>query len=368
MKRYVLFLFLLLISLIGCSPRPRPHETLVPYMLVGREGLSKTGTSPALWLATTDFQNAGVLGRLDLKGGELKDLLPTGADVQIFPDGEKGLFLLTAMRNDSIHLLEGKGATVVAQRGLIPQVNPQGVARDLEGRIWLVSLDSNEVQVFSKDLKEEIETIDLSSSFKGDGDSWLELSSILFMAPNRMVVSASRIQRGWKWAPSSASGIAIIDTETFKVVSADLIDLSNPRHLYATGGESILVVGSGDLSQSLPLFGKWLNLSVVTLAASEKTTLPSRILDSALCADQKLAWIEWIPEEEKGCVRMGDQTLVCEQGDGGYAFNRLVCAGDILFVSYVKGGNAELWVILRDGTEIQRIPMKQPIQSLTLGP
>ena len=366
MKKLLSYIILIFLFLISCSPRPR--QTAVPQVPVDHGVLSKAGTAPALWLATTDFQNAGVLRRLCLKTGELKDLLPIGTDVRILPDGDNRLFLLTSIRDDSLHILEGSEANIVAQRALTPRVNPQAATRDNEGRVWLVSLDSNEVQIFSKDLRDEIATVNLSLSSLKDDDPYVELSSILFVAPNRVVVSASRLQRGEYWIPSSTSGLVIIDTETFKIVSSGLVDLSNPLYLYGTEPENILLVGSGDLSLSRSLFGKWLNLSTVTLAASQKTTLSSRILDSALCADGKLSFIEWIPEEEKSCIRVGDQNLVCDQGNGGYIFNKLACSGDIVFASYVKEGNAELWVILRDGSEVRRIPMKQPIQSLTLGP
>lgn len=360
------FLFLLFLFILSsCSPRPQP--TPVSDKPLGDEIIGRTGTTSALWLATTDFQTVGLLRRLDLKTGELKDLLPVGRDVRISRDGDSRLFLLTSIQNDSIHLLEGIEAKVVAERALPPRVNPQAVARDAEGRIWLVSLDSNEVQIFSDDLSKEIATIDLSS-LKDDTDPYAELSSILFALPNRMVVSAARLERGKQWVPSATSGLAIIDTETLRVIDSEFVDVSNPLHLYLTRPENILVVGSGDLSLTRPLFGRWINLSTVSLTSSDQTTLSSRILDSSLCSDQKLSFIEWIPEEEKSCIRVGDQKLLCDEGNGGFIFNKLTCAGDLLFASYIKEGNAELWVIPRDGSATKRIPMKQQIQSMSPGP
>lgn len=366
MKYYLLFFFFLVIA--SCSSRPQP--TAVSDKPLGDEIIGKAGGASALWLATTDFQTAGLLRRLDLKTGELKDVLPVGRDVRIFRDGDSRLFLLTSIQNDSIHLLEGAEAKVVAERALAPRVNPQAVTRDAEGRVWLVSLDSNEVQIFLRDLSKEIATIDLSS-LKDDTDPYAELSSILFAAPNRMVVSAARLQRGDGWIPSVASRLAIIDTETLGMVASEFVDVSNPLHLYLPRPENILVVGSGDLSLKRPLFGRWINLSTVSLTSSGQTTLSSRILDSSLCSDQKLAFIEWIPEEEKSCIRVDDQRLLCDQGDHGnrgFIFNKLICAGDLLFASYIKEGNAELWVIPRDGSETKRIPMKQQIQSMSPGP
>ncbi|MEK7790648.1 MAG: hypothetical protein AAB309_03375 [Deltaproteobacteria bacterium] len=363
---FLFFIFLFILS--SCSPRPQP--TSISDKPLGDEVVGKSGGVSALWLATTDFQTAGLLRRLDLKTGELKDLLPVGTDVRIFRDGDSRLFLLTSIQNDSIHLLEwveGAEAKVVSERALAPRVNPQAVTRDAEGRIWLVSLDSNEVQIFTANLKNEIATIDLSF-LKDDGDPYAELSSILFAAPNRIVVSAARLQRGEAWLPSAESRLAVIDTETFGVVASPFVDVSNPLHLYLTRPQNILVVGSGDLSLKRSLFGRWLNLSTVSLTSSDQTTLSSRILDSSLCEDQKLAFIEWIPEEEKSCIRVGEQKLLCEQGNGGFIFNKLTCAGDLLFASYIKEGNAELWVIPRDGSQTKRIPMKQQIQSMSPGP
>lgn len=367
MKYYLFFFFFLVI--VSCSPRPQP--TVVSDKPFGDEIIGKAGGTSALWLATTDFQTAGLLQRLDLKTGELKDVLPVGTDVRIFRDGDSRLFLLTSIQNDSIHLLEGAEGKVVAERALIPRINPQAVTRDAKGRIWLVSLDSNEVQIFSDDLSKEIATIDLSS-LKDDTDPYAELSSILFLPTYRMVVSAARLQRGDKWTPSAASGLAIIDTETLGVIDSEFVDVSNPLHLYLTRPQNILVVGSGDLSMTRPLFGRWINLSTVSLTSSDQTTLSSRILDSSLCSDQKLAFIEWLPEEGKSCIRVGDQKLLCDEGNGGFIFNKLICAGDLLFASYIKEGNAELWVIPRDGSMrisgTKRIPMKQQIQSMSPGP
>lgn len=362
---YLFFFFVLFI--ISCSPRQQ--QTPVSDKPLGDELIGRTEKTAALWLATTDYQKSGILSRLDVKSGELRDVLPIGTDVRIFPDGEKGLFLLTSTQNDSLHILEGKDARVIAQRALTSRINPQAVARDGEGRIWLTNQDSNEVHIFTNDLEKEIATIDLSF-LKDDVDLYAELSSILFLSPHRIVVSAQRLRRmsGARWVPSEKSGLATIDTQTLKVLSSSLVDVPNPLHLYAVGEEAILLVGSGSLLPSLPLFGRWLNLSAVTLSLSSQTTLSSRILDSSLCADQKLALIEWIPEEEKGCIRVGDQRLLCDQGSGGYIFNKLTCAGALLFVSYIKGGNAELWVIPRDGSEIKHIPMKQQIQGMSVGP
>ncbi len=360
----VIFLFIL----TSCSPRPQP--TPISDKPLGDEIIGKSGGASALWFATTDFQTAGLLRRLDLKTGELKDVLPVGTDVRIFRDGDSRLFLLTSIQNDSIHLLEGVEAKIVAKRALAPRVNPQAVARDAEGRIWLVSLDSNEVQIFTGDLKNEIASVDLSF-LKDDADPYAELSSILFAPPNRMVVLAARLQRGDTWIPSVASRLAMVDTETLGVVAREFVDVSNPLHLYLTRPQNILIVGSGDLSLKHPLFGRWINLSTVSLTSSDQTTLSSRILDSSLCEDQKLSFIEWIPEEEKSCIRVGDQKLLCDQGNGGFIFNKLTCAGDLIFASYIKEGNAELWVIPRDGSEttrIPRLPMKQQIQSMSPGP
>jgi hypothetical protein len=363
MKYYLFSVIFLVLS--SCSPRPQP--TPISDKPLGDEIIGKSGGASALWLATTDLQTAGLLRRLDLKTGELKDVIPVGRDVRIFRDGDSRLFLLTSIQNDSIHLLEGTDGKIVANRALAPRVNPQAVSRDAQSRIWLVSLDSNEVQIFTADLKNEIAAIDLSF-LKDDADPYAELSSILFLPPNRMIVLAARLQRGDTWIPSVSSRLAIIDTETLGVVAKEFVDVSNPLHLYLTGPDNILVVGSGDLSLKQPLFGRWLNLSTVSFTSSDQTTLSSRILDSSLCEDQKLAFIEWIPEEEKSCIRVGGQRLLCDQGNGGFIFNKLICAGDLLFASYIKEGNAELWVIPRDGSGRTRIPMKQQIQSMSFGP
>lgn len=374
-----IFLFLLAFFYLGCAPRPQktttPDQLSVPAQTLAAEDKQK-----ALWFAGTNYSSGGNLGRLDLETGKLATgVLPIAPDTQIFQDGKNGLFLLTRMHQDALTLLSGDQAKVGAQFSLKERVNPQWAARDSQNRIWLTSLDSNFVQIFSSDLNSQVGSVDLSGLVEENStDGFAELAQVIALGQNQMAVSAQRLHRGvGYWKPDPKSGLAIINTDTLRPEYMGLVEAPNPDFLFSPvtsfllNEPSVYIFGAGDLSSSQGVPAKINLFSLNSQTSLSLGEIPYRIISSHITSlEQPPAMIAWYQADHKSCVQLGEKQIVCDgSGDnGGYVFNKILRYGNLLFVSYVAFRNAQLWIVPLDGTPIQKIDMGLPIESMSFGP
>jgi len=366
--------------LCACSKRPVAKD--IPEEInmgtpAGDETPHVHKNPDGLWLALTDFSTVGKLSRLDLKTGKIThNVLNTGTDVAIYPDSVtsyEGLFLLTRMQSDSITVLKGRGAEIVANKALPDAINPQAVIRDAEQRVWWVGQESNHVEVLTPDLKQAVAHFDLTS-FADPGDGLAELSSLTLIGTGQVAVTAQRLNRGMQiWVPEPLSGLAWINTQTLTYEKRQLVPVVNPISAFSTGPGLLSLVGAGDLSLSdKTRMGSVFRANGVNEADFRSTPSNALILDSSFAWDGKRAWIEWMPDQEKSCVHFEDRTLVCDSGNGGYIFNRLTLVNNTVYVSYIMERNAQLWVIPTLGDDvasrIQKVALPMQTQSLSLGP
>ena len=378
--------------LISCAPRPE-KTTASDHVHISQqdEGVKEQVAQKAIWISTTNYSSGGALERLDLQTGDITHgVLATGPDVQIFQDklqdGKEGLFLLTRMHQDSVTTLSGSKAQVVGQTPLPENSNPQSVARDSMGRVWVTSMDSNSVQIFSPDLKSPVGSVDLSAlKEENSTDGFAELAQVIAVDADRMAVSAQRLRRSVSyWKPEAQSGLSVVNIHTLKSESTSFIPAANPNLLFAhlspvTQDAQVYVIGSGDLGSAQGA------ASGITLFSTQQQSTVSTVNYSyrILAADLHLpteppAIIAWYQADKKSCVQIGDQKLVCEgsDADGGYVFNKILRYGNSIFVSYVAMDTAQLWVIPVSDylsepaalSQIQKLNMSLPISSMSFGP
>ncbi len=237
---------LLLISFLsGCSKKPTSAE------LPDRVVLPKSEESAnALWFTTTNLSTGGKLGRLDLKTGIVnRSIMVVGPDAQIFPDGSKGLFLLTRMSQDAVTALEGSEGKIVGHFSLPTRINPQMALRDSKGKVWVTLQESNSISVLAPDLKSQVGGVDLSSLKDSNDEGELaDLAQIAFVDDSRVMISAQRLHRSVAaWKPDKFSGIAIVNTESLAVEFSGLLEVSNPTQIEYRDGVTT-IAGMGDLS------------------------------------------------------------------------------------------------------------------------
>lgn len=355
----------------GCQ---KPEAESLPKKVDVTHTKNAVAMPPALWFASSD-SSSGFLGRLDLKKGDLKfDVLPVDADTVVFQDGAEGLFLLARGFLGSVRVLRGPEARVDGYKSLPPPrpsvyANAQGVARDLKGRVWVTTMESNNVLVFSADLRQQVGSVDLSSlKESNEPDAVADLAQIAKLDDGHMVVTAQRLHRLVRGMPPAAqSGLAVIDIETLKPVSSGLVNLVNPMQM-AVGNGKVTIVGGGDLFAPEGPTGRIAGFSGASLVMDTPEDLPCKIPYADLTMDgEPPAIIAWYPKENKSCVQIGQRKLACD--DGGFVFFAIKRAGDSIFVSFKDPGHAQLWVLDANGVaETKKYDVKMPIQSMSFGP
>ncbi|MEW6056994.1 MAG: hypothetical protein AB1540_10305 [Bdellovibrionota bacterium] len=324
-----------------------------------------------LWLSTTNYQNGGKLFRLDLKSdSKSKEILVTGNDVRLLTDGNDGIFMLTRQTKDSLSRLKGQDGQIEKRIELPEGSNPQYATRDSLGRVWVSSFESNTVDVFSADLSQRVGGIDLGT-LKDPSDSSAELSQILWLSGGRMAVVAQRLARGRVWAPEPQSGLAIIDIRSLALEFTMPIDVPNPIAAKSEK-DQVLVIGSGDLSQTKDLKAREARYSLVSAQANELRDLPGIVIDVSFGSfEDSTTALTWYPAENKSCIAVEDRQILCESTPAqcqGYTFSKVHRIGDVVFASYVACGNAELWAIPVDGSAIEKHAFEMRIESMTHGP
>lgn len=382
-------LFLCLLSMmLACVPKPKTIETpnqIQPPIL------KEEGTTPkALWFTGANFVNGGFLGRLDLKTGVIKrQLLRIGPDTIVVPNSvnstdsdtdsnsSESLFVLSRGGQDSMAQIKNTNGEIAFSRSLPPLSNPQAAVMDFQGQVWVSFLELNEVHVYSKDLKSLVAQVDLSTlALNGSDNQWhADLGPLAMVDENTILVGAQRLHRDRAWAPDIQGGFAFINTNTYQVTSTHLTASSNPVYISTDPRSSrTLVVGKGDLSHSSGNRGQFLffskNKNNLTTASI------SFVLGKIIAADwavgaEEPALIVWYPQENKSCVQLGTQPILCDGSseNSGYIFSSIRQRGNIIFVAYYGIQISELWMITV-GSEIsvQKIPMDLPIFSLSFGP
>jgi len=366
-------------AMLGGCDKPEPAVSPKNVDIAPTKNGGDAAPMPrALWF-TSGLATAGSLGRLDLKTGDLKfDVLSVGGDTQVFQDGDDGLLLLTRQFLDSITVLRGIGAQVVNYKSLPPPrpdvtPNAQGIARDAKGRVWVTLRESNQVLVFSPDVRTQVGSVDLSNlKVSDEPDAVADLAQIAQLDERHMVVTAQRMHRGVsRWRPAAQSGLAVIDIETLQPVSSGLVDLPNPQEMAVHAGK-VTVVGAGDLSGADGAMGRVAVFSSGSLVVEKSEDLPAKVIaaDSSV-AGEPPAMIAWYPNENMSCVQIGSKRLACDGSpeNGGFVFYAIKRAGDRVFVSYNHPKLSQLWVLDTEGlAETKKFKMELPIQSLSFGP
>jgi hypothetical protein len=212
---------------------------------------------------------------------------------------------------------------------------------------------------------------------EGSTDGFAELAPIIKLDSDHMVVSAQRLHRGVSyWKPDQKSGLAIVNIHSLQPEYTGFIDSPNPNLLFAqalsmTQDIQIFIVGAGDLFSAQGPAARINQFSSQSRGFVASATYPYRILAAHVSSiDQPPALIAWYQAENKSCIQIGDQKLICDgsESNGGYVFNKLVRYGNLLFVSYVAFHHAQLWIVPIDGAPIRKLNMNLPIQSMSLGP
>lgn len=358
---------LFLCFLIACSARPQVED------LVGNRSLQPAALganeAPALWLALTDYRSRGELARLDLASGTIRyGVLPTAPDIYLVPDSD-GLLLLQRNGGDSITRVRGANAQVEATFPLTNYVNPQAAVRDRLGRVWLVSLDSNSVDILSPDLRSRVASVDLSSLVVGNADPYAELYDLLPLSGDRMAVVAARVDRV-SWTPQPQSGLAELDINSFSLLSKRDLAMANATQLFSLdGGSAFLVLGSGAQDAAIQRNGGFLRQGL-GMDASELTTVGGRVIHGAMSQEGVLAWVEWQPERQRSCIRYGLRTLTCVQDNrgSGFFFYRVAVAAGRIFVSFSELGNHQIWVIQIENGAIEKMDLPMALGSMAPGP
>lgn len=369
------FSTLILSLLLACEPKPKsivtPNQIRPPLQNNNGEITLPKG----LWFTGANFVNGGYLGRLDLKSGEVKrQLLRIGPDTIVMPDTIESLFVLSRGGQDSMAKIKNIHGEIGVSRSLPALSNPQAAVTDLQGQIWVSFLELNEIYVYSKDLKNLVAQVDLSSfALKGTAGNHSDLGPMALVDENTILVAAQRLHRDRAWAPDKQAGLAFINTNTYQVESSHLTESSNPVYIGVDSLKSrTLVVGKGDLSHSSGNRGQFLFFNNNDLVSASLNFVSGKIIaaDFATGADFP-ALIVWYPQENKSCVQLGNSPLVCDGNseNGGYVFSAIRQAGNIIFVAYYGNQTSELWMIYNGETvSIQKVPMDLPIFSLSFGP
>jgi hypothetical protein len=375
LSKSILLVTMVVGSLAACSPRPEKAQpasqiTLAnpsdPTAITENEKFNTDAT--AIWMTTSNLSNGGTLARLDLKSGNLNPQILTAPRDAVLNAGPSGVFMLTRMENDGVTVLSGPGAQATAHASLSDFCNPQSAARDSLGQVWVVSLDSNWVQVFSRDLKKIVASVDLTQlAVASPGVNYASLANVIALDADTVAVTAQRHHRSASaWQPDVQGGLALIDIHTYLPRSVGFTAASNPITLFAKNA-TLFILGAGDQT---PQAGTQASLRQLSGARSSENTIavyPFTVLDANLySAQEPPALIAWYKDQNKSCVQIGVTQIYCEEG--GYVFNHLLRVGNILYVAYSNAGNAGLWTIRIDNHEIQKFPMNLPIQSMTFGP
>jgi hypothetical protein len=361
----------------ACGPRP---DRIQPDNQVNLPPQNVSVQQKAVWFATSNYTQGGTLARLDLATGDLNQrVLDIGPDVIIFPDGSEGLLALnrTTIGRDSLMALTGPGAAVSGVALLPGQMNPQGVARDAQGRPWVVGLESNRVHVLSADLSGPLGTVDLSGLVEADStDGVAELAHVTQLGEDRMVISAQRLRRtAGLWPPEPQSGIAIVRSESLELEYLGMVNVPNPTAIFAdlvsfAQDPRVIVLGSGDLSGGT-ITGASSSFSPRLREEDSAVRFPYRIIFAHFWQpDQPPAVIAWYKQENKSCVQIGEKKLICEGSlaNGGYVFNRVLRHGNLVFVSYIASGASELWIVSVEDGSVRKVSMRLPIESMSFGP
>jgi hypothetical protein len=378
----VLFYFILVLFLASCSNKPGKsgsdssvdlpdsHKPLSSDLLrLDDEGESNT-QAEAIWFTASNFSTASILGRLDLKTGEIRsDFFSPSQDSIVLPAGKDKLFLLSRMGADQIAILSGASATVTYNRPLQKFSNPQFAAQDSKGKVWVVSHDLNTVDVYSSDLSVLETQIDLSDfAVPGLTTDYASLAQLQLLENHKIAVTAQRLHRGSSiWNPDKKSGLAIIDTDSFKVEYSELIKVSNPVRTYYSDSQ-LFILGSGDQSPNNSVSSASLGEFDVTQSQFKRISKhPFIVLDAHIYSAKKpAAMIAWYKEQDKTCAQIGEKEIYCEEG--GYVFNKVLRVGNHLYLSRSDQGTSQLWILsIEDGT-YKKVTTQLPIQSMAFGP
>lgn len=373
-----IFLFLLLSG--GCVEQPRKNqfsEFITPRWIPhkGEGSLPK-----ALWFTGANFTTGGYLGRLDLETGRIqRSLLRVGPDAIVISDSSESLFLLSRYAQDAVAVVKGADAQIQHSMALPLDSNPQSAVRDQRGNIWISFLNLNEVYSYSADLKSLLAKVDLTTlgvQNHTSGKVNADLGAMVLWDSETLLVSAQRLHRDRSWVPDRYSGFAFVNTVRQEVESTHLVEVSNP--LLVARDESaqsqIVVVGKGDLSDSLGVMGQVLWFEEGMKKKVQTQTLSGKIIAADFSGkNNEPALVVWYPQENKSCLQLGSWSLLCEGSSEnlGYVFSSIRYFGNIIFVSYYSHQSSELWVVNfdeHDGVQVQKIPMDLPVMSLSFGP
>lgn len=387
MKKFILkelrsyFVVVALCFLVGCGSVPERSAFLSQVVDTSKVKLN-ADSATALWIAGSDYFSSGKLFRLDLKTGILSNPLSSvGLDVHLVPSGDfSSIYLLSRNGSDSITTLKGASALPSASLSMPDMSNPQAVAEDESGRVWIVSLDSNSVLVYTNDLATHLASIDLSSlaDTMDTQSPSAELTDVKLVQPGVIAVTAARLDRR-DWTPAGESGLALLSTKDFSVIRSELISVPNAIQLFSLDQEtgSFVVIGSGSQVPNLPENNRsQLTAMVASFGAdaelNEYTKKQSRIINAAKMDSGEIVSIDWRPEEKRSCVRKGMLALTCftqaEDYETGFVFYRVVTVGNTVFVSFSDGRKSELWLLDSDGSSLQKIAMPLNIVSIAPGP
>lgn len=356
-------------AFIACSARPLP--TSLGTQQIEPPRLQATGAEQGLWFALSDYRSRGEIARLDLSSGEIRyNIHETGRDVHLVAEKDRsGFFLLTRNGGDSITKFSGRNGAPERTFGFENLVNPQSAARDRHGRVWVVHLDRNSVDVLAPDLSARIASISLQVLHGGGTDSFAELYDLQPSANGEeMLVVAARVDRP-EWKPQDFSRIAWVNVDSLAITAARNLTLANATQILAVGDEQ-LVLGSGAQDSATPISGGFERLGINRATEENSRLAQARVIHGASDSSGRIAWIEWNPQENKSCLRLGQRRLTCAASviTQGFLFYRVAISGERLFAAYSLAGRHELWVMDLGTNELKRYPMSDAIVSMVPGP
>lgn len=356
------------LSLVSaCGNRPEPNADVEAVCSPD----FAAAKARAVWIATSDFQSHGWLGRFDLENCRLdRRVRSVGSDVLLAADGPDSFFLLTRTNGDSITIFRGSTAVPEATYVLPPRVNAQHAARDGLGRVWVAGMESNTVEVLSPDLRRRIGGVDLSS-LRDSADNLAEPYALASLGNGLMGIATARLERP-SWRPNPQGGAALVDETTLALKETRLLNVANPVHAFARNG-SLVLIGAGSQAANVAMVGGIETMNPGSLVPAAVEHFSRRLIHADIGPTGELATVEWEPERKRTCVRHAGRVLACDghtavEGGDGYVFSRVLVAGEMIFIAYAKDGNSELWLVPARGGAIQRLPMSQPIQAFVLGP
>ncbi len=403
--KWNIFSLIILLCFMGCSPRPSktpwPDHFQPPQ---GKNKITDKSLLPALWFTSTNFASGGYLGRMDLISGVIQQKIRTvGTDTVVLPDvSTQGVFLLNRLKQDGVGFIPNKEGQIQNYFTLPEGSNPQMAIRDSQGRVWLTMLDSNEVFLLSKDLKEKLNGIDLSvlsnqklQTLKNSlqlANSYADLGPMLLWNEDTLWVGAQRLNRELGgWPPSPISGIAEININTLKINKTRDLELSNPILFgkvssKGVGDPTFVLVGRGDFTQLDKIPGGYLTgteFGVTSLSQSVKSAVTAADINPQVT---KPIIVVWYPAENKSCVQIGLVPVLCDgnEKNGGYVFYAIRSQGNLIFVSHVDQGVSEIWMLTLNSNiiegnenskldfdpllEVQKISIALPVFSFSFGP